>query len=145
MYRKFCVVMGMTLLSSCSQEKVDVLLDCASPSGQKVATVFVVQTGSRPIDRLVRVNIHGVSEQADTASASFVFRHGYDAILHWQSDHELTIDYPEGAEIKQQEPAVFGSSQQFDPNDVLRLRYVERASTHGYFRVEQRCFAQGGG
>ncbi|MFQ5344852.1 MAG: hypothetical protein ACE5DZ_02700 [Mariprofundus sp.] len=133
---------GMGLLTgACGMdEKIDVMLECLSPSGQKVATLYRVSTGDRPGDQYMKINIRPASDALDDGMHSFSFRHGYDAIIHWDSDHAMRIEYPEHSEITAQEQVVFGTSQTFSASDPLKLTYQERPSTHGHFMVEQRCF-----
>jgi len=130
----------LLLVSGCGTEQTDVMFECASPSGDKVATFYRVTTGDRPGDQTMKLNIHRSGDAFDAGMHSFAFRHGYDAILHWESDTALRIEYPRGSEIKDQETAVFGTSQTFSSSDVLHIIYTELESTLGHFMVEQRCY-----
>jgi hypothetical protein len=130
----------LLLLTACGTEKTDVMFECPSPSGAKVATFYRVSTGDRPGDQTMKLNIRPAHKAFDAGMHSFAFRHGYDAIIHWDSESAMRVEYPRGSEITAQEQAVFGSSQTFDPADTIGMEYVERPSTHGYFMVEQRCF-----
>lgn len=138
--RLFFVCFAAVLLSGCGTEKSDVMFECVSPSGVKVATFYRVSTGDRPGDQTMKLNIRPVGKAFDADMYSFSFRHGYDAIIHWESENAMRVEYPRGSEITAQEQAVFGSSQTFDSADTIRMDYVERPSTHGHFIVEQRCF-----
>jgi len=128
------------MLAACGTEQTDVMFECASPSGDKVATFYRVTTGDRPGDQLMKLNIRRSGDAFDADMHSFAFRHGYDAILHWDSDSSLKVDYPRGSDIKDQETAVFGTSQTFSSTDPIHITYTERESTHGNFLVERRCF-----
>lgn len=131
----------LLLLSGCGTEKTEVMFECASPSGAKLATFYRISTGDRPGDQLMLLNIRPKGTAFDAGMHSFSFRHGYDAIIHWDSDSAMRVEYPTGSEIREQETAVFGTSQTFSSNDAIQVRYIERESTHGHFMVGQRCFA----
>jgi len=131
--------MLLLLLTACGDEKTEVMFACASPSGAKVATFYRVSTGDRPGDQEMRLNIRPADKAFDAGMHSFAFRHGYDAIIRWDSESTMHIEYPRGSEITAQEQAVFGSSQTFDSADTISMEYMERPSTHGYFMVERRC------
>jgi len=138
--RLFFVCFAAFLLSGCGTEKSDVMFECVSPSGEKVATFYRVSTGDRPGDQTMKLNIRPVGKAFDADMYSFSFRHGYDGIVRWESESAMQIEYPQGSEITAQEQTVFGSSQTFNSADTIRMDYVERDSTHGHFLVEQRCF-----
>lgn len=131
---------ALLLLGACSSSKTDVMFECPSPSGLKVATFYSVSTGERPGDQTMKLNIRPVGKAFDADMHSFSFRHGYDAIIHWESESAMQVEYPQGSEISAQEQMVFGSSQTFDSAETIRIRYTERPSTHGHFMVEKRCF-----
>ncbi|MDQ6973043.1 MAG: hypothetical protein Q9M30_10365, partial [Mariprofundaceae bacterium] len=139
MPRLLLVFTVVLLLNSCGTEKTDVMFECASPSGAKVASFYRVATGERPGDQTMKLNIRPAGAAFNAAMSSFSFRHGYDAILHWQSDSALRVEYPQGSEITGQELVVFGSSQTFSASDTIQITYTERPSTHGHFMVEKRC------
>jgi len=129
------------LISGCGfGDKTDIMFECKSPSGQMVATFYRVSSGDRPGDQLMDINIRPVDSQFKSSMHSFSFRHGYDAIIHWDSDHAMRITYPRGSEITNQEMVVFGTSQTFSSADSIHISYQQEPSTHGYFMVEQRCF-----
>jgi len=134
----------LLLLSGCGTEKTDVMFECASPSGAKVATFYRVSTGDRPGDQTMKLNIRPAGKPFDAGMHSFSFRHGYDAILHWESESAMRVEYPRGSEITNQEGTVFGTSQTFSSTETIQMTYLERPSTHGHFMVEQRCFSSGG-
>jgi len=132
---------GGLLVGSCGlNEKIDVMMECPSPSGKTVATLYRVSTGDRPGDQEMKINVHPASSAFDDGMHSFSFRHGYDAIIHWQSDHAMRIEYPAHSEITEQESVIFGTSQTFSSTDTIQVLYQEKPSVHGYFMVEQRCF-----
>jgi len=131
---------ALLMLAACGTEQTDVMFECASPTGEKIATFYRVSTGDRPGDQMMKLNIRRSGDAFDAAMHSFAFRHGYDAILRWDSDTALRVDYPRGSDIKDQETAVFGTSQTFSSTDPIHITYTELESTHGHFMVEQRCF-----
>jgi len=143
MLKKCCLFGGLALLlTACGSGNTDVMYECPSPSGQKVATFYRVSTGDRPGDQTMKLNIRPVGKTFDADMYSFSFRHGYDAIVRWTSESAMQIEYPRGSEITTQEQTVFGSSQTFNSADTIRMDYVERVSSHGHFLVEQRCFKE---
>jgi len=121
-------------------EKIDVMFECRSPSALLVATFYRVSSGDRPGDQEMYVNIRPVDASLNSAMHSFSFRHGYDAMIHWDSEHQMRIVFPQGSEITHQERVVFGTSQTFNATDSIHIDYQEKPSTHGYFMVEKRCF-----
>jgi len=128
------------LFSGCGfGEKTDIMFECQSPSGQLMATLYRVSSGTRPGDQTMSVNIRPVNKAFNSRMQSFSFRHGYDAIIRWNSDHAMHIDYPRGSEILHQENVVFGTSQTFSEANSIQLSYQDMPSTHGYFMVEKRC------
>ncbi len=128
-------------INSCGlNEKTDVMLECPSPSGKKIATLYRVSTGGRPGDQEMKINVRPVKSAFDHGMHSFSFRHGYDALIYWRSDHDMRIEYPEYSEITEQEHVIFGTSQTFSSTDTIKVTYQETPSEHGYFMVEQRCF-----
>ncbi|MDQ6981597.1 MAG: hypothetical protein Q9M08_01125 [Mariprofundus sp.] len=128
-------------ISSCGlNEKIDVMLECPSPSGKKIATVYRISTGDRPGDQEMKINVRPASSAFDHGMHSFSFRHGYDAVIHWNSDHEIRVEFPASSEITEQEPIIFGTSQTFSSTDTIQMSYQEKPSEHGYFMIEQRCF-----
>ncbi len=129
------------LFSGCGfGNKTDIMFACPSPSGQLVATFYRVSSGDRPGDQTLSINIRPANKDFNSSMQSFSFRHGYDAIIHWDSDHAMRIDYPRGSEILHQEHVVFGTSQTFSDADSIQISYQDMPSTHGYFMVEKRCF-----
>jgi len=129
------------LISGCGfGDKTDIMFECHSPSGQLVATFYRVSSGDRPGDQILNVNIHPLNSSFNSSMHSFSFRHGYDAIIHWDSEHAMHIEYPLGSEITHQEMVVFGTSQTFNAADSIHMAYQEKPSTHGYFMVEKRCY-----
>lgn len=129
------------LISGCGfGDKTDIMFECHSPSGQLIATFYRVSSGERPGDQTLSINIRPVNSRFNSSMRSFSFRHGYDAIIHWNSDHAMHIEYPMDSEITHQEKVIFGTSQTFHAADSIRISYQERASIHGHFMVEQRCF-----
>jgi len=140
MPRLLMVCTVVLLLGGCGTEKTDVMFECVSPSGAKVASFYRISTGERPGDQTMKLNIRPAGVKFNAAMDSFSFRHGYDAMLHWQSERALRVAYPQGSEITGQERVVFGTSQTFSASDTIQITYTERPSTHGHFMVEQRCF-----
>jgi len=135
-------IVVILMLSACGTQQTDMMFECESPSGLKVATFYRVSSGERAGDQTMKLNIRPVGKAFDADMYSFSFRHGYDSIVRWKSESAILIEYPQGSEIITQEQTVFGSSQTFDSADMIRMDYVERPSTHGYFMVEQRCFKE---
>ncbi len=88
----------------------------------------------------MKINVRPSTSAFDNSMASFSFRHGYDAVIHWPSDHDLRIDYPVDSELTHQEMVIFGTSQTFHPSDQIKVVYREKPSTHGHFLVAKRCF-----
>ena len=131
---------AMLLLSCGMHEKTDILLECASPSGEKLATIFRISSGKRPGDQVIKLNIRPAGNSFHASMHSFAFRHGYDAIIHWESEQRIRLEYPQYSSITEQEQVIFGSSQTFNAQDPITMIYKERPSTHGYFMVEKRCF-----
>lgn len=132
--------LALLMLAACSAQQTDVMFECASPSGEKIATFYRISSGDRPGDQTMKLNIRPADRPFDAGMHSFAFRHGYDAILHWDSDSALRVEYPQGSKIRDQETAVFGTSQTFSSTDTIHITYLERDSTHGHFMVEHRCF-----
>ncbi len=131
----------LCLLNACGMnEKTDVMFECPSPSGEKIATFYRISHGDNPIYHEMKLNIRNASSTFDANMASFSFKHGYDAIIHWQSEHAIDIEYPADSERTHQETVIFGTSQTFNTSDTIRITYQQKPSTHGYFIVEQRCF-----
>jgi len=138
---RWALICTALLFSGCGfGNKTDIMFACPSPSGQLVATFYRVSSGDRPGDQVLSINIRPVGKDFNSSMQSFSFRHGYDAIIHWNSDHVMGIDYPRGSEILHQENVVFGTSQTFNEAERIQLNYQEIPSTHGYFIVEKRCF-----
>jgi len=131
---------ALLLLSSCSNKQTDVMFECPSPSGKKVATLFRVSHGDNPINQEMKINIRHANKGFDDGMASFSFKHGYDALIRWSSDHTITIEYPIDSELTHQETVIFGTTRNFSSHDTISVNYQERPSTHGYFLIEQRCF-----
>lgn len=133
----------LLLFSACGfDEKTDVMFECASPSGSYIATVYRVSSGDRPVDQEMKVNVHPAGSSLNDSMHSFSFKHGYDVILTWHSDHDMAIAYPADSEITHQEMVIFGTSQTFSSSDQIKVGYQEKPSTHGYFVVEKRCFTE---
>jgi hypothetical protein len=133
--------LGALLVIACGfGEKTDVMLECASPSGATIATLYRVSTGERPRDQEMKINVRPISSTFDDAMYSFSFKHGYDAVIRWHSDRQMAVEYPEDSEITYQEQVIFGTSQTFSSSDQIRVNYQEKTSQHGHFLVEQRCF-----
>jgi len=129
------------LINGCGfGNQTDMMFECVSSSGQLVATFYRVSSGERPGDQTLSINIRPVNYRFKSGMHSFSFRHGYDAMIHWDSDHAMRIEYPRGSEIMHQERVVFGTSQTFSATDSIQISYQEIPSTHGYFMVEKRCF-----
>ena len=138
---KYLRLVVLLLLSACgTNEKTDVMFECASPSGARIATVYRVANGDRPGDQEMRINVRPAAAVFNDGMHSFSFRHGYDAIVSWQSDQDMRIEYPADSEITHQETVIFGTSQTFDSSSQIRVDYQDKPSTHGYFVVEKRCF-----
>ncbi len=131
----------LLVLTGCgAKEQTDVMFECPSPTGAKVATFYRVSTGERPGDQEMKLNIRPADSAFDAGMRSFSFRHGYDAVIHWDSESAMRIEYPQGSEVTNQENTVFGTSQTFSSIDTIQMTYKELPSTHGHFMVEQRCF-----
>ena len=131
----------LLVMSACgSKAQTDVMFECPSLTGAKVATFYRVSTGNGPGDQEMKLNIRPADSAFDADMHSFSFRHGYDAIIHWGSETAMRIEYPRGSEVTDQESTVFGTSQTFSSTDTIQMAYSERSSTHGHFMVEQRCF-----
>ncbi|TLS68142.1 hypothetical protein FEF65_03865 [Mariprofundus erugo] len=140
--RRAAIPLLVLLLAGCGSSKTDIMFECPSPSGAKIATLYRITSGDAPGDQEMRVNIRKAGSELDTDMVSFAFRHGYDAIIHWNSEQQIIVEYPADAELTHQEPAVFGTSQSFSATDSISMSYQETPSTHGYFMVEKRCFNQ---
>ncbi len=130
----------LLLLISCSSEKTDVMFECPSPSGKKIATLFRISHGDNPINQEMKINIRHANKHFDDGMASFSFQHGYDAVIRWSSDQRITIEYPIDSELTHQENVIFGTTHSFHANDVINVNYQQKPSSHGYFLIEQRCF-----
>ncbi|MDQ6969065.1 MAG: hypothetical protein Q9M16_00960 [Mariprofundus sp.] len=129
------------LLSACSgNKKTDVMFECPSPSGEKIATLYRISYDDNPIHHEMKFNIRKADREFEDSMASFSFKYGYDAIMHWQSDHAMTIEYPQDSALTHQETVIFGTSHRFNAEDAIMITYQQRPSSHGYFLVEQRCF-----
>ena len=128
------------LLAACGgNEKTDVMFECPSPSGAKVATFFRISHGDNPINQEMKMNIRHANKSFNDGMASFSFKHGYDAVIHWQSENEINIDYPIDSELTHQETVIFGTTRTFNSDDAIKINYQQKPSTHGYFLIEQRC------
>jgi len=132
------------MLAACSAEKPELHFECASPEGGMVATVFFVSGGGRPIDRETRINVRPAGSDLDSSMFSFAIRDGYDAVIRWQSERQMVVEYPMDSTIRHMESVIFGSSQTFDPNSQILVSYEPQPSTHGYFMVEKRCYNASG-
>jgi hypothetical protein len=140
---RFVLLCVALLVSACGVgETTDVMFECPSPSGEKIATFYRVSTGDRPGDQEMKINVRPASSTFDDGMHSFAFRHGYDAVIRWHSDTQMLVEYPEYSEITKQEQVIFGTSQTFSSSDQIRVEYQEMPSTHGHFMVEQRCFTK---
>jgi hypothetical protein len=140
---KKLLLAGLSALFVCAcgfGEKTDVMFECASPSGETIATLYRVSTGDRPGDQGMKINVRPASSAFDDGLFSFAFRHGYDAVIRWHSDLQMAVEYPEDSEITHQEQVIFGTSQTFSSSDQIRVDYQEMPSKHGHFIIEQRCF-----
>lgn len=132
------------LMAACSADKPELHFECASPDGSMVATLFFVSGGDRPIDRETRLNVRHVGSELDSSMFSFAIRDGYDAVLYWESERKLIVDYPMDSTIRHMENVIFGSSQTFEPDSQILVSYEAKPSTHGYFMVEKRCYNASG-
>jgi len=131
---------SLLFVTACGGEKIDLLFECPSPDGSKVAILYRVSDGDRAIDRETKLNVRPVSASFDGDMFSFSMRHGYDAIIQWSADDQLEVTYPEDSVLTHIENVIFGTSQTFSSNERIRVIYREKGSTHGYFMVEKRCF-----
>jgi len=138
--KQFLAGGSLLFIVGCGGEKTDILFECPSSDGSKIATLYQVSDGGRAIDRETKLNVRPVSTSFDDDMFSFSMRHGHDAIITWSADDQLEIIYPEDSVLTHIENVIFGTSQTFSPNVRIRVSYREQASTHGYFMVEQRCF-----
>ena len=132
----------LLFVTGCGGEKTDLLFECPSPDGSKIATLYRVSGGEREIDRETKLNVRPVSTSFDDDMFSFSMRHGHDAIITWFADDQLEVTYPEDSVLTHIENVIFGTSQTFSSNERIRVSYQEKPSTHGYFMVEQRCFTE---
>ena len=142
---KKLLLAGLSALLVCAcgfGEKTDVMFECASPSGAIIATLYRVSTGERPGDQEMKINVLPASSAFNDGMHSFVFRHGYDAVIRWHSDSQMAVEYPEHSETTKLEAVIFGTSQTFSSTEMIRVDYQEMPSTHGHFIVEQRCFTK---
>lgn len=140
---KKMLLTSLLLLAGCGlSEKTDVMFECPSPSREMIATLYRVSTGERPSDQEMKINLRPAASAFDDDMFSFAFRHGYDAVIRWQSDKQVTVEFPEDSEITKQEMVVFGTSQTFSSNDQIRMDYQEKPSKHGHFMVEKRCLTK---
>ena len=140
MKRAFFIVV-LLLLDACGFDaKTDVMFECPSPSGAKIATLYRISHGDNPINQEMHINIRKAGRDFDDGSASFSFTFAYDAIIRWQSEHAMRIEYPLDSELTHQETKIFGTTKTFSPNDTIHITYQQNPSTHGYFIIEQRCF-----
>jgi len=138
---RLLVLMAALLLGACGfNEKVDVMFECPSPSGQKIATLYRVSHGDNPTHQEMKLNIRHVDRDFDNGSASFSFTFGYDAVIRWQSEHAMRIEYPLDSVLTHQETVIFGTMKTFSASDTIQITYQKNPSTHGYFIIEQRCF-----
>jgi len=129
------------LLASCGLDaKTDIMFACPSPSGSKIATLYRIAHGDSPINQEMHMNIRKVDSDFDDDMASFSFKHGYDAVVRWDSDHAMRIEFPQDSELTHQENVIFGTTRTFNPSDAITIIYQQNPSTHGYFVIEQRCF-----
>jgi len=141
MKKLILAALSALFISGCGfGEKTDVIFECASPSGTIIATLYRISTGERPGDQEMKINVRPTSSAFDDAMFSFAFRHGYDAVIRWQTDTRITVEYPEDSEITHQEQVIFGTSQTFSSSNQIRVDYQEMPSKHGHFMVEKRCF-----
>ena len=129
-----------TLVGCGTGGQYEILFECPSPDGSKIATVYYIANGDRAVDRETRLNVRPAAASLDSDMFSFSVRHGYDAIIRWRESDYLELAYPEDSELIRLEHVIFGSSQTFNPDDQIRVHYIEKPSTHGYFMVENRCF-----
>jgi len=136
------VVVVLFMLSACGSEKTDLLVECPSPDGNKIATLYRVSSGDGDVNRETRLNVRPAASPMDSSMFSFSMRHGHDAIIRWITNDRLELTYPLDAILTHQENVIFGSSQTFSSSDQVRVSYIEKPSTHGYFVVEKRCFNQ---
>ncbi len=135
------LLLSLFVLVGCGiGEKSELLLECPSPDGSRIATIYYVSDGDRAVDRETKINVRPAASSLDDSMFSFSMRHGYDAIIHWKGNHQLELTYPEDSELIRVEHVIFGTSQTFRPDDRIRVHYIEQPSTHGYFMVEKRCF-----
>jgi hypothetical protein len=129
------------LISGCSGT-TDVMYECVSSSGHMIATLYRVTTGERPGDQEMKINVRPASSAFNDNMFSFAFRHGYDAVIRWQTDTQMAVEYPEDSEITHQERVIFGTSQTFSSSDQIRVEYQEKPSKYGHFMVEKRCITK---
>jgi len=138
---KVLLLLVALLLTACGGSgKVDVMFECPSPSGKKIATLFRVSYGDNPLYHEMHISMRDAGSDFDDDLPIFSFKHGYDAVIRWQADDAMRIEYPEDSELTHQEMVIFGTSQTFSTTDTIRVIYQQNPSTHGYFMVEQRCF-----
>ena len=140
MRRAIFIVVAL-LLGACGFDaKTDVMFECPSPSGAKIATLYRISHGNNPINQEMNINIRKADRDFDDGTASFSFTFGYDAIIRWQSEHDMRIEYPLDSELTHQETKIFGTTKIFSIKDTIHITYQQSPSTHGYFIIEQRCF-----
>ena len=90
--KKLLATLSALFVIACGfSEKTDVMYECASPSGNIIATLYRVSTGNRSGDREMKISVHPASSTFDGAMFSFAFRHGYDAVIRWHSDTQMTV------------------------------------------------------
>jgi len=98
---RFILLCTTLLVSACGLgETTDVIYVCPSPSGEKIATFYRTSTGDRPGNQEMRVNVRPASSSFDAGMQSFAFRYGYDAIIRWNSDTKMRIEYPEDSVVQ---------------------------------------------
>jgi len=132
---------AIALLTACGPNaKIDVMFECPSPSGSKLATFYRVSHGDNPINHEMKINIRNTHRNFDDSMSSFTFKDGFDVIIHWDTDQAMRIIYPQDSTLTHQETVVFGTSQSFDSTKPIQISYQQLPSTHGYLMVEQRCF-----
>lgn len=133
-------LIALLALTGCGGGQTDILFECPSPDGSRIATLYRISDGPTDINAETRLNLRPANAALDAGMFSFSMRHGFDAVIRWRSDERVELVYPQDSVLMHQEHVIFGSSQTFAPEAQIHVDYREERSNHGYFMVEQRCF-----
>ena len=90
------IALIVALCAACG-DTVDVLLDCASPDGQYIATFFMVRGSGVPGFLYTRLTLRRTRDSLTPDSYILQLAGGYDVRLAWLDARRLLVEFPDDA------------------------------------------------